>query len=138
MRNWTPQAKEIMELAQGKAAAMGHAELDPLHLLWAFLREASLAGGTVSRSGWETDLAVHQTERELAFLPQARKTLFASPNAALRELMLRAADLAAATDHPEEDGPLGPHELVLALAGDRGTAGDLLRSYKMKSMRMVG
>jgi hypothetical protein len=52
--------------------------------------------------------------------------------------MLRAADLAAATDHPEEDGPLGPHELVLALAGDRGTAGDLLRSYKMKSMRMVG
>jgi hypothetical protein len=127
-----------MDMAQKKAADMGHAELDPLHLLWAFLREANLAGGTFKRSGWETALAVHQVERELAFLPQARKTLFASPNAALRQLLLRAADLAGATGDPEEEGRLGPHELVLALAGDLGTAGDLLRSYKMKSMRMVG
>ena len=138
MRNWSPQAREIMNMAQKKATAMGHAELDPLHLLWAFLREASLAGGTVARSGWETDLAVNQTERELEFLPRARKTLFASPNAALRELMLRAAELAVAADGPKEERRLGPHELVLALAGDRGTAGDLLRTYKMKTMRMVG
>lgn len=138
MRTWSTQAKDIMNLAQNKAAAMGHAELDPLHLLWAFLREASLEGGTVARSGWETDLAVHQTERELAFLPRARRTLFASPNSALRELMLRAADLAAATDDPREEGRLGSHELVLALVGDRGTAGDLLRSYKTKPVKMAG
>ena len=38
MRIWSPQAMEIMNMAQKKASAMKHAELDPLHLLWAFLR----------------------------------------------------------------------------------------------------
>jgi len=138
MRIWSPQAKEIMNMAEEKAAAMEHTELDPLHLLWAFLQEATLSGGTVNRSGWEADLAAHQVERELAYLPRARKTLVASPNAALRELILRAADLAATSNSRKEEGRLGPHELVLALVADRGPAGDMLRSFKMKTVRMAG
>ena len=138
MRIWSPQAKEIMKMAEKKAAAMEHTELDPLHLLWAFLTEATLAGGTMYRSGWEADLAVHQTERELALLPRASKTLVASPNASLRELILRAADLAATSNSRKEEGRLGPHELVLALVADRGPAGDMLRSFKVKTVRMAG
>ena len=70
MRIWSPQAMEIMNAAQEKASAMGHAELDPLHLLWAFLREAALTGGRGLRPGMEPILAIHRTELELAILPE--------------------------------------------------------------------
>ncbi len=52
MRIWSPQAMEIMNMAQKKASAMKHAELDPLHLLWAFLREATQPGENVTRAAW--------------------------------------------------------------------------------------
>ena len=52
MRIWSPQAKEIMNMAEEKAAAMGHTELDPLHLLWAFLQETFVPGEKETRPGW--------------------------------------------------------------------------------------
>jgi hypothetical protein len=66
------------------------------------------------------------------------KTVIPSPNSRLRELILRAAELAAVTDSLDEDGRLGPHELVLALVADRGHAGDLLQEFKVKKAEMVG
>lgn len=138
MRIWAPQGLEIMNLAREKAAAMGHAELDPLHLLWAFLREAALTGQAQVGQGVEPILAIHRTERELAALPVAHKTVIASPNSRLRELILRAADLAAVTDDRNEEGRIGPHELVLALVGDQGPAGDLLHEFKVKKVQMAG
>jgi hypothetical protein len=138
MRIWSSEAMEIMNRAGEKAAAMGHAELDPLHLLWAFLREAALTGGPAMRSGLEPILAIHRTELELEDLPRAKKTVVATPNSALRDLILRAAELAAVTDSRNENGRIGPHELVLALVGDRGPAGDMLQNFEMKAKRMVG
>jgi len=138
MRIWAPQGMEIMNLAREKAAAMKHAELDPLHLLWAFLREAALAGQEKVGSGLEPILAIHRTENELAALPAARKTVVPSPNSRLRELILRAAELAAVTDSKDDEGRLGPHELVLALVADQGPAGDLLREFRVKKMQMAG
>jgi len=138
MRIWSPQAMEIMNKAREKASTMGHAELDPLHLLWAFLQEAALPGAREMRSGWDPTLAIRRTELDLAGLPRAWKTVVASPNGPLRELVLRAADLAATTNNRNFEGRLGPHELVLALVGDRGPAGDLLRDFKMTSVAMAG
>ncbi len=138
MRIWSPEAMAIMNKAQEKASDMGHAEMDPLHLLWAFLQEATLQGRNDMRSGWDPTLAIRRTELDLAGLPKAWKTLVASPNAALRELILRAADLAATTNSRNAEGRLGPHELVLALVGDRGPAGEMLRDFEMKTAAMVG
>ena len=138
MRIWSPEAMAIMNKAQDKASDMGHAELDPLHLLWSFLHEASLPGKKGTRPGWDPDLAIRRTELELAGLPRAWKTVVASPNSTLRELILLAADLAAATNNWNAEGRLGPHELVLALVGDRGPSGDILRNFEMKSAAMAG
>ena len=138
MRIWAPQAVEIMNKAREKAAALRHAELDPLHLLWAFLREAALAGQATVGTGVEPILAIHQTELELEALPVARKTVVASPNSTFRELILRAAELSAVTDSRNKEGRIGPHELVLALVGDRGPAGVLLQEFKVKAARMAG
>lgn len=138
MRIWSPEAMEIMKRAEEKASAMGHAQLDPLHLLWAFLREAALSGGPAMRSGLEPIMAIHRTELELADLPRAGVTAFATPNSALQELILRAAELAAVSDSRNLEGRIGPHELVLALVGDRGPAGDMLQNFEMKAQRMVG
>lgn len=138
MRIWSPEAQEIMKAAQEKASAMGHAELDPLHLLWAFLREAALTGGTGLRAGMEPIMAIRRVELDLAGLPRASHTVVANPNAALRELILRAADLAAVTNNRNAEGRIGPHELVLALVGDQGPAGDMLQNFDMKAARMAG
>jgi ATP-dependent Clp protease ATP-binding subunit ClpA len=138
MRIWSAEAKEIMNAAREKASAMGHAELDPLHLLWAFLREAALTGTGGLRSGMEPIMAIRRIELELAALPQAVHTVATNPNAALRNLFLRAADLAAVTNNQNEVGRVGPHELVLALVGDPGPAGDMLQNFEMRAARMVG
>ena len=138
MRIWAPQGMEIMGLAREKASAMGHAELDPLHLLWAFLREAALAGQPQVGAGVEPIMAIHRTEQELAGLPVAHTTVIASPNSRLRDLFLRAADLAAVTNDRNDEGRIGPHELVLALVGDRGPAGELLHEFKVKAVQMAG
>ena len=138
MRIWSPEAIAIMNQAQEKASIMGHAELDPLHLLWAFLHEASLPGEKAMRPGWDPTMAIRRTELDLAGLPRAWKTVVSSPNAPLRELILRAADLAATTNNWNAEGRIGPHELVLALVGDRGPAGDILRNFEMKSVAMAG
>ncbi len=138
MRIWSPEAMAIMNKAQEKASDMGHAELDSLHLLWAFLHEASLPGKKKIRPGLDPSLAIRRTELDLAGLPRAWKTVVASPNSALRELILRAADLAATTNNRNAEGRLGPHELVLALVGDRGPSGDILRNFKMRSAAMAG
>ena len=138
MRIWSPEAMAIMNKAQEKASEMGHAELDPLHLLWAFLQEASLPGKKGTRPGWDPSLAIRRTELDLAGLPRAWKTVVASPNSNLRELILRAADLAAATNNWNAEGRLGPHELVLALVGDRGPSGDILGNFEIKSAAMAG
>lgn len=137
MRIWSAEAKEILNAAQEKASAMGHAELDPLHLLWAFLREAALTGRGV-RSGMEPIMAIRQVELELADLPRATHSVVANPNGPLRDLFLRAADLASVTNNNNDVGRVGPHELVLALVGDSGPAGDMLQNYEMKAARMAG
>lgn len=138
MRIWSPQAMEIMEAARQKAMAMNQAELDPLHLLWAFLREAALTGGPALRSGLEPVQAIHRTEKEMESLPRASHTVVVNPNSALKRLFLRAADLVSVTDHRDEMGSIGPHELVLALVADRGPAGNMLQNFKLKTAKMVG
>ena len=138
MRIWSPQAKEILTAAQDKAAGMNHAELDPLHLLWAFLREAALTGGAGLRAGMEPILAIHRVELELASLPRASFTVVANPNMALKELFLRAAELASVIQDRNEMGRIGPHELVLALVADRGPAGDMLQNFEVRAAKMVG
>ena len=138
MRIWTPQAMDLMNGAREKASAMNHAELDPLHLLWVFLQEATLPGGRAMRATRAPGAAIFRTERKLAELPRAVKTVVASPNSAFQELILRAADLAPSTGGRGAEGRIGPHELILALVGDRGPAGDMLRSFEMRPARMAG
>ena len=138
MRIWSSQAMEIMEAARQKAMAMNHAELDPLHILWAFLREAALTGGTALRLGMEPIQAIHQAEKEMESLPRASHTVVVNPNSALKRLFLRAAELASVTDDNDEMGRIGPHELVLALVADRGPAGNMLQNFKLKTAKMVG
>lgn len=138
MQLWTPQAEEIVEAAREKAMAMNHAELDPLHLLWAFLREAALTGGTSVRAGMEPIQAIHRVEAEMELLPRSSRTVVVNPNSALRELILKAADLASVLDTGDEMVGIGPHELALALVADRGPAGEMLQNFEVKAAKMVG
>ena len=56
MNNWTVNAQEALQKAQAKAYEINHAELEPLHLLWALLSETGLASNTLR--GLELDPAL--------------------------------------------------------------------------------
>ena len=47
MKNMTVNALEALQKAQNKAYELGHAELEPLHLLWALLSEPGVAEAPV-------------------------------------------------------------------------------------------
>ena len=49
MNNWTVNATEVLQNAQGKAYNMNHPQLEPLHLLWALLSETGLPTQTLRR-----------------------------------------------------------------------------------------
>ncbi len=125
MKNWTVNATEALQRAQNKAYEMGHAELEPLHMLWALLSEPGIAG-TVLR-GLEVDerVVTGTLERELASLPTVGVKEVPGPSRDLQRTILEAQSLA----RKGSGGMVGTRELLLALAADKGRAGSLLKTF---------
>ena len=57
MKNWTVNATEALQRAQQKAFEKGHAELEPLHLLWALIAEPGLATNRDKEQGYSGNVA---------------------------------------------------------------------------------
>jgi len=129
MKNWTVNAVEILQKAQDKAYQLGHAGLEPLHLLWALLAEPGLA--TRVLRGLETDphLVLRTAEKELASLPTVSVKEVPAPGRDLQRLMLEAQNLARKAAGGDAAGMVGTRELLLALAADPGRAGSLLKTF---------
>ena len=72
MKNWTVNAMEALQAAQQHAFTASHAEISPLHLLWALLDQPGLAVRALR--ALELDPAVIQrtVESELQSLPTSR------------------------------------------------------------------
>ena len=51
MKNMTVNAMEVLQRAQSRAYELKHAELEPLHVLWALLSETGLATNTIQSFG---------------------------------------------------------------------------------------
>jgi len=77
MKNWTVNAMETLQKAQGKAYEMSHFELTPLHLLWAMLSETGLVQSTVKTLELDPNLISRTAENELSqgkFRPPAKSS----------------------------------------------------------------
>ncbi len=125
MKNFTVNAAELLQKAQGKAYEMAHPELEPVHVLWALLAEPGLASQTLRALERDPQLVARTVEQELKSLPVAQAREVPNPSPDLQKLLLEAGSLA----QKKSGGLVGTRELLLAVAGDRGRAGSVLRTF---------
>jgi ATP-dependent Clp protease ATP-binding subunit ClpB len=133
MKNWTVNAAEILQKAQQKAYELSHAELAPLHLLWALLAEPGTATRTLRALEIDPALLLRTAEQELRSLPTVGQRAIPDPGRDLQALMLEAQNQA----NKRSGGMVGTRELLLALAADHGRAGSLLNTFDLDAKKLA-
>ena len=126
MKNLTVNAIEALQRAQQKAFEKGHAELEPLHLLWALLRETGPGhqGPARARDRPGTDRADRRAGARIPARGQVKEVPAASRE--LQKVLLEAPGRRASK---RAGGMVGTRELLLALAADTGRAGSVLQTF---------
>ena len=130
MKNWTVNAMEILQNAQARAYEMGHAELEPLHLLWALLSETGLATNTLRSLERDPVLIAQTVEGELANLPTIEQKELPNASRELQKLFLEAGQKSGG-------GMVGTRELLLALAEDGARAGSVLKTFDVTADKVA-
>jgi ATP-dependent Clp protease ATP-binding subunit ClpA len=130
MTIWTEKAIRMIRKAENKAYTMNHAQLDPLHLLWAFLEGGPQAEKMAKSMELDPEMVAKAAEQELGRMPIEEGFEVSSPNDSLRRLFLRAVDLGATSPVVRQEGLIGRRELMLALTEDSGRAGALVRNFE--------
>ena len=125
MKNLTVNAMETLQRAQAKAFELSHAQLEPLHLLWALLSETGLATNVLRSLELDPALIARTAEQELRSLPSVQNKDVPSPSRELQKVLLAADELAGKA----EGSMTGTRELLLAVAGDHGRAGSVLKTF---------
>ncbi len=125
MKNLTVNAAETLQRAQSRAYESGHAELAPLHLLWALLAETGVAGGALRSLELDPQLVLRTVEGELSSLPTVEQKDVPAPSRELQQVLLEAQSLAT----KPSGGMVGTRELLLALAAGNGRAGSVLKTF---------
>jgi len=129
MKNWTVNAMESLQKAQAKAYELGHAELEPLHLLWALLSETGLATNTLRSLELDPALIARTAEKELASLPTIQQKELPGAGQELQKLFLEAGQKSGG-------GMVGTRELLMALAEDSGRAGSVLKTFDLNAAKV--
>ena len=132
MKNLTVNAMDTLQRAQAKAYELKHAELEPLHLLWALLSETGLATNTLRSLELDPGLIARTAEQELQSLPQVGQVDVPNPSRELQKLFLEADRLSK-----DSGGMVGTRELLLALAADTGRAGSVLKTFDVNTKRVT-
>ncbi len=133
MKNWTVAATEALQRAQQKAYEKGHAELEPLHLLWALLSEPGMATRVLRAMEIDPALVERTAEQELASLPQVGRKEAPNASRELQAIILEAQNLA----QKQSGGMVGSREVLLALAADQGRAGSVLRTFDITAKSLA-
>ncbi len=134
--SFTTRTQDALSNAVRRASRSGHAQVEPLHLLEGILEDREGIPAALL-----THLGVDQTElmstvtKAIGAMPSASGATVSQPtmsNAAYRVL-------GAAQDVARERGDeyLSTEHLLLALAGDQGEAGQLLRSMSAGPVELV-
>ena len=136
MKNLTVNAMETLQRAQAKAYELSHAQLEPLHLLWAMLSETGLATNVLRSLELDPQLVARTAEKELQSLPRVQVKDVPSPSRELQMALLEADQLAGRGGRGKGAGNgdgasamTGTRELLLAVANDKGRAGSVLKTF---------
>ena len=132
MKNLTVNAMDALQRAQSKAYERKHAELEPLHLLWALLAETGLATNVLRGLELDPALIARTAEQELGSLPTVQQADVPNAGRDLQRLLLEAEKLAK-----RSGGMVGTRELLLALAADPGRAGSVLKTFDVTAKKLA-
>jgi ATP-dependent Clp protease ATP-binding subunit ClpB len=133
MKNWTVNAMEALQKGQQKAYELGHAELVPLHVLWALLSHPGIAGKTLRSLETDPGIVLRTVEQEMGNLPTIDQREVPEPGREMQTTMLEAQKLAG----KRSGGMVGTRELLLALAADQGRAGSVLQTFDLTTQKLA-
>jgi ATP-dependent Clp protease ATP-binding subunit ClpB len=112
----TTKAQESLSLAVRRAAAAGHPEVAPAHLLLALLdSDSGVPDALLSAAGADPDAVRAQAEQALAALPSASGSSVAAP--AMSRGVLTALERAERSASDNADEFVSTEHLVVGLAG---------------------
>ncbi len=122
---FTTRSIDAINAAQTAAVTAGNAQIEPLHLLSALLKQdQGIAPGLLAKAGADPHAVLQQTEHALASLPKASgaSVSSASTSGALTRVLAKAIELA----HGMKDDFAATEHLVMALAAVPSSAQNIL------------
>ncbi|SPT52223.1 ATP-dependent chaperone ClpB [Actinomadura madurae] len=124
----TQKSQEAVSVAVRRAAAEGHPEVDPQHLLVALI---GLPDGTavplLEAIGADWQVIRRRAEERLAAIPKAQGSTVATPR--LSGQLQRSINTAANRAQQLEDEYVSTEHLLVGLAADGGPAAGLLKEF---------
>ncbi|MCP9951655.1 ATP-dependent chaperone ClpB [Actinomadura madurae] len=124
----TQKSQEAVSVAVRRAAAEGHPEVDPQHLLVALI---GLPDGTavplLEAIGADWQVIRRRAEERLAAMPKAQGSTVATPR--LSGQLQRSINTAANRAQQLEDEYVSTEHLLVGLAADGGPAAGLLKEF---------
>ncbi|WP_433145615.1 ATP-dependent chaperone ClpB [Actinomadura nitritigenes] len=124
----TQKSQEAVSVAARRAAAEGHPEVEPQHLLVALI---GLPEGTavplLEAVGADWQAIRRRAEEQLAAMPKAQGSTVATPR--LSGQLSRAINTAGARAQQLEDEYVSTEHLLVGLAADGGPAAGLLKEF---------
>ena len=125
----TTKAQEVFSAAVRRAKAAGHAQVEPVHLLAALLTEPdSFIRPLLERAGANTAALAAATEALLTRKASASGSTVAEPQGSVA--LGRVLEAAASAGAARGKDKVAPEHLLLALTGDNGEVGRLLKEHQ--------
>jgi ATP-dependent Clp protease ATP-binding subunit ClpB len=134
---FTEKARESLAGSQKLAAKLGHQQIDLEHLLLALLdQDRGLAPAILRKAGVPVDALTLKLQRELEKQPKVTSVAGVPENQYLTGRFNKL--LADAEDEAKrlKDDYVSVEHLLLAMADDRGTVGNLLREFGATKKRL--
>jgi ATP-dependent Clp protease ATP-binding subunit ClpB len=108
-----------------------HAQLEPLHILDALLKEPGIVDRVLRSLEIDKNLILQTVRGELASMPTVAQSEVPSPSRDLQQVMLEAQTRAG------QGGMVGTRELLLAIAVSGGRTGSLLQTFDISEKKIL-
>jgi ATP-dependent Clp protease ATP-binding subunit ClpB len=138
INRFTEKLQEAIRAAESKATRYGHQQVDVEHLFASLLeQEGGLAASILSRAGVNTDSLRTRVEQELDRLPKVSGSSGPSDQIYVTNRLNRLFTQAEDEAKQLKDEYISVEHILLALTGDNGPSGRLLREFGANRERLM-
>jgi ATP-dependent Clp protease ATP-binding subunit ClpB len=132
----TTKSQEAVSAAVRRAAAEGHPEVAPVHLLLALLEQPEgIAASLLQAVGSDAASVKARAEQQLSSLPKASGSTVAAPN--LSRSLMASIEAAQRAAKSAQDDYVSTEHLLVGLAEAGGPVADLLKAERALPKQLV-